>query len=491
MERPLGVTAARGVAILVSRTLGLQLLTVGVTLVLARLLSPADYGLFAIAAAVQALAQAASGIGLSTAMIREPDEPSGEQQRAVTGFLLLTGLGFSAVAAAVAFAVLPALGVESEPLEVAAVAAIAIPIYAFRVAPMVLLERRLSFGRVAGVETVETLSFNAFALAGALAGLGAYSLVGAVPVAAAAGALVARRLRVAVPGLSLDLDAVRPLARFGLRASVLRMAMLARELGFVTLLTAIGGTATAGFYAMATRLFAFPTALASAVQRVSFPALARSVEGRAPRAARTAILSAVAASLPLALIAGASQAIVTVLLGDRWLATVDIVLIGAAGMLLSASAIPAMVGLALAGGQSRGPIASVCVSALAMGACLALVDPLGSAAAGIGLTAGAIAGVAVLALYAGAEMREAGPAIGRALAVGALAAAAGYLAPLPETAVGLALRVSLVAGIWTCLSLAAMRADTLDALRTARSVLPSGLKGLVPRRQDGATRIRA
>jgi polysaccharide transporter, PST family len=490
VERPLGVSAARGIAILVSRTLGLQLLTVGVTLVLARLLSPADYGLFAIATAVQAVAQAASGIGLSTAMIREPEEPSPEQQRAVTGFLLLTGLGFAAVAAAIAFA--PGLGIESEPLEVVAVAAVAVPLYAFRTVPMVLLERDLRFGRVAGVETAETLSFNAFALSGALAGFGAYSLVGAVPVAAAAGALVARRMRIAAAGLSLDLDAVRPLARFGLRASVLRMATLARELGFVVLLNAIGGAATAGFYAMAARLFSFPTALASAVQRVSFPALARAEEERPQRATRAAVLTAVAASLPLAAIAGASHAIVTVLLGDRWLPTVDIVLIGSAGMLLSASASPAMVGLALSQGRSRGPIAAVGASALAMGAaCLVLVDPLGAAGTGIALTTSAVTAVAVLALYTEREMRGAVPGVGRALAIGAVAAVAGYLAPLPETAIGLALRLALVAAVWAALGSWAMRSDMRDALRMARSVLPSGLRGLVARGRGRATRISA
>jgi O-antigen/teichoic acid export membrane protein len=457
------------VGILVSRTLGLQLLTAGVTLVLARLLSPTDYGLFAIAAAAQALAQAASGIGLSAALIRQPDNPSREQQRAVSGFLLATGAGFAAAGAALAFVGLPALGLESESLEVVAVAALAVPVYAYRAVPMVLLERHLSFGRVALVETAETLTFNAFALVAALAGLGAYSLAGAIPAAALAGTITARAIKGAAPGFSLDLRQIRPLARFGSRASVLRTATLARGLGFVTLLTVIGGESMAGFYAMATRLFGFPTALAAAVQRVSFPALARSAVERPRRAARTAVLAALLASLPLAAVAGASQAIVTVLLGDRWSPTVDIVLIGSAGMLLAASVAPAMVSLALSQERAETPIVAVAASALVMGVTLAAgLTPLGSAAVGIALSAGTIAAVAVLSLDAERAMRASLVPVGRALAIGALAAAAGYLAPLPETWLGLIGRLGLVATVWACLATWLARADLRAAMRIAR-----------------------
>jgi PST family polysaccharide transporter len=481
----LGATAARGVGILVSRTLVLQLLTAGVTLVLARLLSPADYGLFALAAAVQSVAQVASGAGLSAALIRQPEDPSPRQQRAVTGFLFMTGLAFAAATALIAFAGLPALGVQSDSLKVIAATALAVPVYALRTVPMVLLERHLKFGRVAVVETAETLAFNAFALAGALAGLGAYSLAGAVPVAAVAGLFAVRTLHRRGAGLSLDLDEVRPLAHFGLRASFLQTATLARGLGFVTLVTAIGGTSTTGFFAMSTRLFAFPTALASAVQRVSFPALSRSPHERSRRAARAAALSATLASLPIALLAGGAHALVAVLLGDRWLPTVDLVLTSSPGVLLTASAIPAMVGLALSEGHSRGPIVAVACSAIAMAAaCLAAVPPLGTAGVGIALSLSAAVSVVVLSLHADAAMRDAALPVGRALAIGSLAAAAGYLVPLGETWIGLALRLGIAGTVWAGLGALLMRPELLASWRIARPMLPTGLSRLSARSTD-------
>lgn len=484
---PLGVTAARGIAILVGRTLSLQLLTAGVTLVLARLLSPADYGLFAIAAAVQSVAQVASGVGLSAALIRQPDDPSPRQQRAVSGFLFATGMGFAAATAAIAFVALPAFGVSSDLVAVIATTAVAVPIYALRTVPMILLERHLRFGRVAVVETVETLSFNAFALAGALAGLGAFSLAGAVPVAAAAGLFAVSAFHRPGIGLPFDLGAIRPLAHFGLRASVLQTATLARGLGFVTLVAAIGGTSMAGFYGMATRLFAFPGALASAVQRVSFPALSRSPEERPRRGTRAVALSALLASLPLALLAGASHAIVSVLLGDRWLPTVDLVLTSSPGVLLSASAIPAMVGLALSQGRPGGPIAAVAGSAMAMtGVCVATVPPLGTTGVGLALTVSAGVSVAMLGLHTELEIRDAVSAVARALAIGSISAAAGYLVPLPETWLGLAARLGLIAAIWTGLAVWLMRPDLSAALRIARPMMPSWLRGIAGPRDQGA-----
>jgi O-antigen/teichoic acid export membrane protein len=472
-QQPLSVTAARGVGILVSRTLVLQLLTAGVTLVLARLLTPADYGLFALAIAIQSLAQVASGIGLSAALIRQPQDPSAREQRAVSGFLFSTGITFAAATALLAFALLPALGLESDPLQMIAVTATAVPIYALRTVPMVLLERHLRFGRVAVVETVETLSFNAFALTGALAGLGAYSLAGAVPVAAAGGLLAARRLQRPGAGIGLDFGAIRPLAHFGLRASALQTITLARGVGFVTLITAIAGPATAGYYAMGTRLFAFPAALASAVQRVSFPVLSRTPLERPRRAARAAALSAVLVSLPLALLAGCSHTLVAVLLGDRWLPTVELILISSPGVLLAASSIPATVALALAQGRPGVPIAAVAGSAIAMAAVgLATVPELGAAGVGMAMTAGAGVNAAMLAQRAEREMQSATSSVAKALAIGVIAAALGYLAPLPETWLGLAIRIVLVTSVWASLGLWIMRASLLDALRLVRPLIP-------------------
>ncbi len=168
------------------------------------------------------------------------------------------------------------------------------------------------------------------------------------------------------------------------------------------------------------------------------------------------------------------------LLGDRWLPTVDLILASSPGILLAASAIPAMVGLALSEGRPEAPIAAVVFSTVAMVAvCVATVPAWGTTGVGIAMSAGSLVSVAILGFRADEEMRAAVPALVRALIVGSVAAAVGYLAPLGDTWLGLALAAGLVAAIWAGLALLTMRTELLAALRIARPMLPA-------RQRDGS-----
>ena len=195
----LGQSAARGVSLLVGRTLGFQLLTAGVTVVLARLLSPADYGLFAIALSVQLVGQNIAELGLPAALVRMQETPSAELQRATIGFLLAVTSTIVLMALLLTFTILPALDASSRVLQVIATTLVALPIYAARAVPMAMFDRELRFGRVAAVEAADTVGFNLFALGAALAGLGVFSLAGAVPIGAVLGAGVAWALPVGSP----------------------------------------------------------------------------------------------------------------------------------------------------------------------------------------------------------------------------------------------------------------------------------------------------
>jgi peptidoglycan biosynthesis protein MviN/MurJ (putative lipid II flippase) len=227
---------------------------------------------------------------------------------------------------------------------------------------------------------------------------------------------------------------------------------------------------------MASRLFSFPTAIASAMQRVSFPALARSAAERPRRAGRAAALSATLASLPLAMLAGSSHALVTVVLGDRWLPTVDLVLTSSPGVLLAASAIPAMIALALSEGRPGVPVVAVVSSALVMAIVAILaVPPLESTGVGLAMSASALVSLAVLGFQAEPEIRAAASPLIRALAVGSLAGAAGYLAPFGDDLAGLALKLALIGGIWTALAALSMRAELQAALRIVKPMLTTRL----------------
>ncbi len=463
---------------LVGRTLGLQLLTAGVTVALARILTPADYGLFAIALAVQLVGLRAAELGLPAALVRMEEEPSPRLQSAVGGILLVASALLAGLLLLAAFGLMPVLGGGSRGIEVVAVAAGAIPFYAARAVPMALMERGLRFGRVAIVETADTLAFNAFALAAALAGLGVFSLAGAVPAGGLAGAVAAWALQRFAWRPRLELAPVRPLIGFGLRVTALQGVYLMRDLGFVAIVASVGGTAAAGFYAMAKRLFSFPVALSSAVARVAFPALSREPELRSRRAAGAVAYTAIAAGLPLALVAGAIEPLIEVVLGDRWRPTVDVVLVGSLGMMLMASANPAMVGLALAEGRPRYPLVSaIAETVVACAAAALLTATLGEAGVGLALTVSAV--VAAIALAAGTDflVRRSLLTVAKASAIAAAAAAAGYLLGDDADLSALVASLAAVTAVWLTLQMIFFRGEMT---RIAALVLPRLRRGGAP-----------
>ncbi len=453
-EAGLASEAARGVGILVGRTLVLQALTAGVTIALARLLSPADYGLFAIALAVQLVGQRLTELGLPAALIRLPEEPSPQMQRAVVTLMLLVSGLLAGGIALVAFVVLPALDAQDRLVDVIAVALLATPLYALRARPTIGMERQLNFGRVALVETADTLVFNAFALVAAIAGLGAFSLAGAVPAGALISLLVAMRIQTYPTGLTRDLSPIRPLLRFGVGTSVFQGVGLARELGFVSLLAVLGGTALAGYYSMAKRLFSFPIALNSAVFRVSLPTLSRgSAAEQARRAARMATSSAIVTALALALVAGAAYPLTAVVLGDTWMPTVDILLPGSIAMFLVSSVVATILSLSLAQENSRVPVIGSLVETGALFACLLLIRPVDTTSVGIALAVGAVAQTVVLLYLKRPFDNRTLAQLGAILAIGVAAAGIALSLPLSEDALGLALGLAVTGVSWTILSL--------------------------------------
>lgn len=469
---PLGLTAARGVGLLVGRTLGLQLLTAGVTIVLARILTPADYGLFAIALAVQMVGQQVAELGLPAALVRLDEEPSRELQGAVAGIMLSIALALAVAFLLIAFVVTPAIIGSSKTVKVMAIAACAMPFYAARAMPMVLMERRLRFGRVALVETADTLAFNGFALGAALAGFGAFSLAGAVPAGGMAGMLVAWIVQPFARRPRLDLGPIRPLAGFGVRVSILQGIYLLRELGFISIVAAVGGAPVAGFYAMAKRLFSFPIALTSAVFRVSYPALSRDAGLRPQRAARITTYTAIAAGLPLALVAGAAQPLIGVVLGPEWLPTADIVLVGSLGMMWAASANAAMNSYALAEGKANFPlIAAVVEAATACVLALVLTKPMGEAGVGAAITVSALASGTALAIGTHPLVRRSLVTVAKASLIATAATAAAQLLGVANDFKGLMLSLAAASVVWFALELAISRADLLQIARLVRPLL--------------------
>jgi O-antigen/teichoic acid export membrane protein len=448
-----------------------------VTVVLARLLTPADYGLFAIALSVQLVGQNVAELGLPAALVRMPEPPSPQLQAATVGFLLIVTMSAAMAVFAFAFAILPALGTYSDVLRVAAITLLALPIYSARAVPMAMMDREMSFGRVAMVEAADTVGFNVFALVAALGGLGVFSLAGAVPVGAALGAVVAWSVQKTVRMPRFDLPRVRPLFGFGSRVSALGVLYLGRDLGYVALIGALGGASMAGFYGMAKRLFSFPTALAAAVARVMLPALSQSGEERSMRAARMLGQIALICGLPLALVAGAVQPLINVVLGAEWIPTSEIVLWGSLALILGASVASPINSYFLAEGSPNTPVLAIAVELVVGYALIAiLLGGLDETAIGIAMSAGAAVSAAILLLRSEPRVRAGIAKVARVTAISFLAAAAGQLLPVSYDLAGLLSALCVSAIAWLVLAAIFLRSDLGRVAGMIRGVAPGAAR---------------
>lgn len=157
-----------------------QLLTWGSTFVVIRVLSPSDYGLFAMTQVVLVLLNMLNGYGLASALIQRGDA-SRHAQRQLFGMLILLNLALGAVQ----FACAPfAAAYYRQPmvadlLRVQALLYVATPFIAL---PYALLARAMDFRKQAKVNFVSGIAGALVALAGAWGGLGVWTLV-AAPIA--------------------------------------------------------------------------------------------------------------------------------------------------------------------------------------------------------------------------------------------------------------------------------------------------------------------
>ena len=154
-----------------------QIVTWASTFLVIRILSPSDYGLFAMSQVVLVLLNLLNGYGLASALIqRETVEP--RHVRQLFGMLLLLNFGMAALqfVAAPLAAAYYRQPMVADLLRVQSLFYLATPFIAL---PYALLSREMDYRRQAQANLASAVAGAATALGGALAGWGVWTLVAA------------------------------------------------------------------------------------------------------------------------------------------------------------------------------------------------------------------------------------------------------------------------------------------------------------------------
>ena len=314
--------AASGIALLSARTVVVQLATFAGTVVLARLLSPEEFGAFAVLQFALGFLQFFGDAGVGGALIQARERPS---ERALASvFTLQLALAVGVVAAAWLGApyvldIWPALPPVA-PLLLRAMA-LAFLITSIRVVPSILLERELRFAAIAASEVVQALAFYAAACACAAAGLGLWTWPVAVLTQGMAGLIVVYAARPWRPRLALDGALLRPLVRFGIPFQVKNFIGFAN--GAVTPLYAgaVLGPTAVGLINWGQQIAYLPLKLVEVVARISFPLFSRIQYQRDALARvleRTVQFCALGAFFSAAVLLTAGRTVTVVVFSEKW-----------------------------------------------------------------------------------------------------------------------------------------------------------------------------
>ncbi|SOB88355.1 Membrane protein involved in the export of O-antigen and teichoic acid [Sphingomonas guangdongensis] len=311
-----------------------QMIAWGSTFAVIRILSPADYGLFAMTQVILVLLNMLNGYGLASALIQRADADE-RAVRQLFGMLILLNFGLGAAQ----YAAAPLAAAYFRHDEVIALLRVQSLLYVttpFIALPYALLARAMDFRRQAAVNLLSATAGAIAALAGALAGLGVWTLVLAPLVLFTTRAIGMMSAARAWMWPSFDFRGAGSMARYGGLMASAQLFWFLQSQADVFIAGRSFDAHTLGIYT--TSLFLaqiFVSKFVPALNDVAFSAYARLQD--TPEAVARAFLTSVQlillVAMPLYLgLAVTARPLVAVVLGEQWLATGPVVALLALAM---------------------------------------------------------------------------------------------------------------------------------------------------------------
>ncbi|MDF7774421.1 oligosaccharide flippase family protein [Sphingomonas sp. AOB5] len=246
--------AARGAMSVFTRHALVRLMAFGGTLVLARMIDPHTFGVFALAQFVLLLANGIAVGGVTTALTRRRETVTPLEYKTAHSIQLAVAVViFAAVAAATPLLALAYDLTASEALAFPALGS-AVFLLASRSIPTAALQRGLRHDLVAVSEVAEYVTYVAVSIGLALAGLGLWALVIATLLRYSVATVLLYRAAHAWPAVAFDRPIARTIVRETLPQQAAILLGLAQRGINTTVVAAVFNPAAAGLVGMALTL---------------------------------------------------------------------------------------------------------------------------------------------------------------------------------------------------------------------------------------------
>lgn len=310
----------------VSGQWGSQVLRLASIVVLARLLTPDDYGLMAMVWAITGFVYTVGSLGLSEAVVQRKDLTHGQ-----TSALFWLNVGLGAVLALLVAASAPLIAAfygRPELVEITWALSVTFFLGGLMVQHQALMLRRLDFRAVAVRSFLSTVVTTVVSIGVALTGAGYWALVAGQLAGSVTAVLLAWRAVDWTPSRPRRAAGVRELLSFGGGISTFRLLDYAAKNVDNILIGRFLGTAQLGLYTRAYGLLMLPlTQIHGPVANVVRPTMA-ALWGEPERYRRfylTALQGLCYAVMPLVVVlAVLATPVVELLLGQQWLESADV-----------------------------------------------------------------------------------------------------------------------------------------------------------------------
>jgi O-antigen/teichoic acid export membrane protein len=303
-----------------------QLISFATTVLVARILEPADYGVMALAGIFITTAGMLAEMGLAGAIVQFRDLESRELNTCFWLIMTLATIAYASLA--LGASVIAEWFAVQRLAEVLPVLALALPVTACSIVPDSLLRKRLALDRVSQAEIISSVITLPVMLYCAIAGFGIWTLVIGFVVSSLVKSVAIFAFAPWLPGLRIGGRRAKEMLHFSLTTLGITILWVLQEQTSVLVIGKVTGQVIVGLYSMAKDLAMLPTAkISSVVYMLSSPMMAElqtditAMRRAFFRAVRLISAVALPASAGMALVA---EEMVAVLLGPKWLPAVTV-----------------------------------------------------------------------------------------------------------------------------------------------------------------------
>lgn len=268
--------AKRGFTASLTRQLIVQASGFATTIVLARYLTPKDFGVFGLVSLIVQFLSFFATTGLATGVVRSKEEPPRVDLDSVfTCELIVSSVGTLVLLGVSPF--LPRIHPMFTPQSMPLIQALTISswFYVFRLLPSIYLERHLEFTKIALIETVENLAYNAMAILMAFRHTGPWALVAATMARSITGTVLANILAPLSVRLTLASPRLKSLLAVGIGFQSPNIIFFLKDLAMPGFIAATLGPTYLGYFVWLNDLKRKFSTFAALFTKVAFPTMAR------------------------------------------------------------------------------------------------------------------------------------------------------------------------------------------------------------------------